>query len=842
MSKISLVTAAAILTASVLTPLSSHATAAGIPGAAKLKTAASQGTVHTLANLPPVKITAKSVVRLTDVNILTLDHENVLTYTLLVQNNDNKAIDLIDYWSKVKTVSGTIYSTSLISQDKEKKKVAAGSSTTLTFTTRVAKHIQPQHLIFQVIKWDFSQPGYEALKGQFKVPAGYLMSTPSNQSKTLPITDARIKAQVEGVTTYASGDYNYVSLKLALSNQGYRLFEAPDFKFVIRTATGLSYPLTLDPGSVEYKIQPNDKKILHLTAQIPKAVKLSGMGLQIAIEDETAKQSLPIATMQLPNEASQWKAIQPGSETLLQVKNGKLAAQVGQVTITQNDGEHLLSVRVALRNTGATVVDLPEYQFELHTSDGYRLPVNLPALEKLTLQPQEDKYITLSVTIPKNISTVNPRLFMNLPLSEENKENLTYPVAIFALPELHPVENMIGTRQQIQTKNGALGVTLSSVQKLPWGDGQMINAKITIDNPNAKTLQLPDLSGVLQMDSAELTEETKLVLTQPDRLIGAGMSTDIYVVARAPGYLNFNQLQVVLREKLGENSTDWVRFGNTGNIPEITDIPWGASFTFDTLGRKQEISVLNSRIYSSVSSDLLYAEVMVENLEEYSMDLSQFVGAFQTSNGRTYKASVSQTDSQIGPGEKNIVTFWAKVREPVSTSYVKLIIGEGITDNKLTPVKGEAAGYVNGVAMELDIVKPRVKRSLRDLPLSPYELSVRKVDVDLSGLVSFTYDLSHETGYDLGETKHKYLFEIKDSNGWVFNKEFVPGVDLQVMDGGRMSFSLDRALLEDLTEDDDFDLTIYDLFENHKVKLGSRSLYYSDSTDDADSDDTDSDE
>ncbi|MNW64842.1 hypothetical protein D3C74_431620 [compost metagenome] len=63
--------------------------------------------VHTLANLSPIKIGNKSTVRLTDVNILTQDEENILTYTLTVANGEGKALDLLDYWSKVKTASGT---------------------------------------------------------------------------------------------------------------------------------------------------------------------------------------------------------------------------------------------------------------------------------------------------------------------------------------------------------------------------------------------------------------------------------------------------------------------------------------------------------------------------------------------------------------------------------------------------------------------------------------------------------------------------------------------------------------------------------------------------------------
>ena len=110
--------------------LSSNATGAMAASTSTTKattTKQTPATVHTLANLNPIKITTKSTVRLTDVNILTLDEESILTYTLTITNKDGKTLDLLDYWSKVKTTSGTTYSTFLMTKDKEKKKLSAGS-------------------------------------------------------------------------------------------------------------------------------------------------------------------------------------------------------------------------------------------------------------------------------------------------------------------------------------------------------------------------------------------------------------------------------------------------------------------------------------------------------------------------------------------------------------------------------------------------------------------------------------------------------------------------------------------------------------------------------------------
>lgn len=87
----------------------------------KTTTTQKQTTVKTLNNLNAVKITSKSTVKLSNVNILAQEDGSILTYTLTYQNNDSKSLSLIDYWTKVKTKSGTVYSVTATGADKEEE-------------------------------------------------------------------------------------------------------------------------------------------------------------------------------------------------------------------------------------------------------------------------------------------------------------------------------------------------------------------------------------------------------------------------------------------------------------------------------------------------------------------------------------------------------------------------------------------------------------------------------------------------------------------------------------------------------------------------------------------------
>lgn len=214
------------------------------------KTTTPKPVVHTLSNLSPVKVTARSTVRLTDVNILAQDDGNVVTYTLSYQNNDSKPLMMIDYWSKVKTKGGTLFSPKLIAKDQEKKSVSPGSTVDLTYVMKAGREVKISDLNFLIVKWDFSQADYERTLGKFNVPASYSITTPVGKPKTVRLSDSAVKVKVSGIKVFPGEDKNqYVKIGVNLNNISYKLLENPNIKWILRTPGGVNYPLTPDKDS-----------------------------------------------------------------------------------------------------------------------------------------------------------------------------------------------------------------------------------------------------------------------------------------------------------------------------------------------------------------------------------------------------------------------------------------------------------------------------------------------------------------------------------------------------------------------------------------------------------------
>lgn len=258
--------------------------------ATKKTTTPKKQVVHTLGNLAPVKVTARSTVRLTDVNILAQDDGNVVTYTLSYQNNDSKPLMMIDYWSKVKTNGGTVFSPKLIAKDQEKKSISPGSTVELTYVMKAGREVKISDLNFLIVKWDFSQANYERTLGKFNVPGSYSITTPVGRPKTVRLSDSAVKVKVSGIKVYPGDDKKqYVKIGVNLNNISYKLLENPNIKWILRTPGGVNYPLTPDKDSTAVSIQAQANKSLVLMTSLPTSVNLQKSELLLVEEQGEEK-------------------------------------------------------------------------------------------------------------------------------------------------------------------------------------------------------------------------------------------------------------------------------------------------------------------------------------------------------------------------------------------------------------------------------------------------------------------------------------------------------------------------------------------------------------------------
>ncbi|HEY4390760.1 MAG TPA: hypothetical protein VGN02_05370 [Paenibacillus sp.] len=792
-------------------------------------------TVKTLNDLNSVKISNKSTVKLSNVNILSQDDGSVLTYTLTYKNNDSKTLSLIDYWTKVKTKSGTVYSVTAVGADKDKKKVVPGSSVNVTYTTKIAKNLKYSDLNFQIIKWDFGVSGYEKILGSINIPSSYSVATPVNTTQKLLINDYVLKAKVSAVNVLGLGDYNYVNVSLYLQNSGAKTLENPNFKYVVQTSSGTAFALTPDSSSSNYQILPQENKTLNLIAKIPKNVNLNNLTLIMVQNDEAVKGDMPVASLSLGTKQGQSSKTAVNKERILKVDNNSITTRIDSISRNQGFGNSELSVQFAIKNKGNKTVTVPNYGFDIQV--GNKLyPLTASGLEGMSLEPDEEQIISIDGEIPVVVSAEDIDLILKTPTGSSGSEGgqppttaVNYPIAAYSLPEYTDMHHALGKERIVKNNDGTYGVTLDSVQKLPWSDGNIISTKITIVNKGTKAAKIPDFVGAYKMDLTTLNN-VQLVNSNSTQILGAGETTSVYVVANAPSSLKYSQLQIQLLQKTGTDKTsNWIMFSNFGNNTNgINTVADGSYNNLNTSGKKADLQTRKTYLYKGTTNEIIYSEVIMRNLENKQNNLSQLTGYFQTEDGQYYKADVNQVKTAVGPKGASIVTFSSKLPKGTTVSNWNLVVGESITENKFTEPEGKPTGYVNAAAMELNLDSRDIKNTLKDVELFPYTISIPTIEgrTSSSGLeIKMKYDLKRDLTFDIGEFQHKFIFEVVDSSGARFEKEVT--IEKDILVGNNQSFSyVINDLIFATSRSGGFQFSIYDSYGGEKTKIASQAAYY----------------
>ncbi|MBD8840666.1 hypothetical protein IFU39_22880 [Paenibacillus sp. CFBP 13594] len=810
----------------------------------KQQTTTTNKVVHTLAKVPAVKVTARSTVKLTDVNILSQDDGNTVTYTLTYKNNDSTPMMMLDYWSKVKTKGGTSFSPKLIAKDQEKKTVSPGSTVDLTYVMKVGREVKLSDLNFLIVKWDFSKPNYESTLGKFNVPASYSITTPVGKTKTVRLSDSAVKVKVSGIKVYpGENKKQYVKVGVNLNNISYKLLDNPNIKWILRTPGGTNYPLTPDKDSTGVSIQAQANKTLNLMASLPTALKLEKSELLLVEEQGEEKTALPVAALQLP-EASQTNVnVVANQPNIISIDGQPVSTLLESARVRGEDEEFDLTMQWVIKNQGKKEVKVPKYALEIRTEDGTSYPIETKALDDLKLKPGATKTIKLNSTIQGNGDTSKIKLYAMTPTTkDESKEGETsgggtsgfefsYPIGIYAIPESVTSGDGLTTETVIKNSKGTFGVSVGSLQRLPWTDSDIIAAKVTIRNASTKTVQLPELEAMFTIDSARIDGDTKLIRAEGGKLLGSGMVTEAYLLTKIPSELNMSRLELTLQEKVSEEEkNDWITLSTSGLIQPLSYVGEGKTYTQGTADKETELGIRRTYIYPGSSSDIVYTEFEMTNKSLRQSGLAKLVGYYKTADGQYYKATAKQANRVPGPGQKSIVTFWAKVPKSVKTlSDMRLIVGEGVADNKFVTGEGDATAYVNAMSFEVQPKSLSVLSSLNDIDLYPFKFSGSNIKAYLTGgtavQIEMIYSLTQEEAVDSGEYGHKLILSLTDGSGKVFDKEITPGTDLKTGINQTLNWSIDDTVFDKI-RGGSYRVALYDVFEGQRIRLAEQGYSY----------------
>ncbi|MDQ0921395.1 hypothetical protein [Paenibacillus sp. V4I5] len=663
-----------------------------------------------------VAITGSSYFELKQIHVLPDQSGKLATFTITIHNEGSSELQFIDYWVRLKSKSGNQFSARLLPADKDKNRVAPGSTTDLTFYATVNTSTNLQDLVIQFIKWDFSQSNFERVLGEVAVPDTYTDVTPSDGAAAISVNGTNVNASIKKFVSNKNEKYHVPTVYVTLENAGNHTVTIPSYLFSIRTQEGLLYPLEAK-GLKDLKINPKESKEIQLSGSIPVAVAAEAWQLAVA-------------------------------ETIPDLKLNVSVANFGLPAVTQQEG------------------------------------------------------------------------------------------------------GSVGKEYSFTSKSGIYTTQLNGLHRLPWEDQDLLTADLTLSNKGEESLPIPKLSGYFLLDGA-VKIDAKLIQTAKVIGLGAGASVNLQIAGKVPYTYEFSQIKLVLQENEGETppagtgtatATDVLEFSTQAELQAIPFIGMGQSYTSNDIGRKAKYVVRSVSTYEDKTNIMYSAMVEATNLEKRFTNVSKFVANFRSSDGTVFPATVAEVKNKISPTGKALLNVWASVPKGYTTANMNLLLGEAVTEGKLSEgEKAVADSYVNPVSYWLPDEKTNVATTLKKVELFPYTITIDKIGTSIEDKVftlKFNYELSKEKLTEINTEGHNLLLVFEDGGGIkrfekkfdfkdfdVINGDSTADEDTKIRLGKRENFKItnpDPGLIYNTKFLEKYTLSIYDEFQGQRKLLATQ--------------------
>ncbi|WP_235440160.1 hypothetical protein [Paenibacillus sp. DMB20] len=508
----------------------------------------------------------------------------------------------------------------------------------------------------------------------------------------------------------------------------------------------------------------------------------------------------------------------------ISINHSTIETQLKSASVFAENDTGKWSLQFRVKNLGEKSLKLPAYELSIRTAEGYSIPVNAKAFENVTLKPLEEKLIDLEADVPLNMK----QNMLQLQLMEPAMEGkVRFPTAYYKIPYAQEGKSHLGLENIIENSHGKFGVKLSLYQRLPWGDGDQIAARISIRNTKDSAVQLPELKAMVKAGMRDLSSTAQIVVPTDQTTLAPNETVEMYVLAKVPYSYNFNQLRIELQEVSEEKVTKFLSLKTNALNNVMNQVAAGESYRISTPGKKAEIRERMSTVYRGNSSNLMYTELEMTSQETRYSRQAQLVAYYKTPDNEYFEAEINQSADKTSPNGKNLVTVWSKLPLNVNTSELVLYIGEGVSNGKLTALGEESTGSINtmGLALRPRAIDPAA--SLGNVELFPYRLSITRGEAELSKGKDrldtvIHYNLSRDGDYETGEYEHKLIMEIIDPTGQSTEKTLTLGTDLTIGSNKSYSITLNNNFGKNVSGGA-VRINLYDEFQGRRMLLGSQS-------------------
>ncbi|MCY9656738.1 hypothetical protein P5G65_10805 [Paenibacillus chondroitinus] len=658
-------------------------------------------------------------------------------------------------------------------------------------------------------------------------------------------------AEIKQLKLLSDHTGNIVTFTLHISNESSESLSLTDYWIRLLGKNGDSFIAKLMPQDKEKtKIAAGSSQMFSYYVLVKEATSLHDLKFLFGKWDFSRSPfERQIGEISVPDDFTQ--VTPAGSSQEIKMSGTIVEAALSDFNLGKNEKNSLPNVTLKLKNLGKYSVTVPDYQFNVRTSEGYTYPLIAKGLTDLLINSQETKEIKLTGSVPANVSTEGWEIVVTQYMPDLK---LNVPIADLKLPKESEQEVRSSDEEIAFTdENGLYMTRMNGMYRLPWEDTDILTADFLLMNKGSDSLPIPQLSGYFLLDG-KVKVEAKVII--PAKVLGLpkDSSVGMQMVAKVPYTYALSNIELVLQEKTSDGKIiDVLDFESQADLLHVPILNAASSFELTDAGYQSKFSIQNVVSYQAESTEQYTVRVLVENKEKRFTSLAKLVASFRAANGTVYPANVLDVKEKVGPGEKALLIVSSMIPKGVDTSGMNLLLGEAVHDGKLltqAPANDgdddddedsdDADMYVKPFAFWLPQEKQEVGAPLKGVSLAPYTLTMDHVSTALDNnelSLKFNYEIIKDMSTSVNTEGRKIVFQINDTNGlraieWSADlSSFEPRANetpetpqSKLKVGKHKDFKISLAngdLLYKLSFLKTYDVNIYEEYQGHRRLVGT---------------------
>jgi hypothetical protein len=425
----------------------------------------------------PINLGNSSHVQIKNAELFTQEQGNYFIYTLTYTNNGNSTLNLVDYWIKVKSISGKTYKTTVVEKDKNVSNVLPNSTIDLTFYSPVDDNAKLSDFLLTIVKWDFSTPDYTHAVGSFKLANGYGAPTLEYQPKYLITKENKLKTAIKSVQTSVDGNNRLINISFLFENLNTRDYRPSKVMFYLVTSEGSIYSAKNDTLK-DLIILPKERNIISLQVTLPTTVNLSGLRLLAGYLSETENLYIPFASYRIPKAANNINAI------VSQMNYEGYHIELLGYNRLPTDTQDLLTANLRVTNNSSNTQKIPSIK-PTWTINGIvqsMASANATAYDKrIQLAPGESIQMVASLPIPYILNLNNVLLSLKETVDEKTEKTIGH----FKTDNINQFSVALAQKASFDRLGSKSQVELLRVRSS--GEGKLINVSGDLVVTNVET-------------------------------------------------------------------------------------------------------------------------------------------------------------------------------------------------------------------------------------------------------------------------------------------------------------------------------------------------------------------